>query len=69
MAGLIDLQDALDPGHDLVRGGVGGLIEVDHTVALELKQGSGSGRPAAGQRGEVVGLNVELIKVLNNKGD
>jgi len=65
---LVDLEDALNPGNDLMGRGVGWLVEVDDTVSLELKKRAGSGRPSAGERGEMVGLDVQLIKVLNGKG-
>ena len=39
VAGLVDAEDALDPGDDFVGGGIGGLVEVDHTrgdIGLEV---------------------------------
>jgi hypothetical protein len=52
-----------------VGGGVRGLVEVDHTVALELHEGARSRRPSAGQRGEVVSLHIQLVEVLSlNEG-
>jgi len=68
VAGLVNLQDTLDPCNDLVRGRVRWLVEVDHTIALELKEGSSGGRPATGEGSEVVCLDVKLVKVLK-KGE
>lgn len=70
LTGLVDLEDALDPGDDLVGGRVRGLVKVDDSVALELDEGASCGRPSAGQRGEVRGLHVQLVEVLslNNEG-
>jgi len=64
VTGLLDLQDLLDPGDDLMGGGVGWLVEVDDTVVLEDVDGSLSGRVAAGEGGEVVGLHIEFVEVL-----
>ena len=64
VTGLLDLQDLLDPGDDLMGGGVGWLVEVDHTVVLEDVDGSLGGRVAAGEGGEVVGLHIEFVEVL-----
>ena len=64
LTSLVDLEDALNPGDDLVRRGVRGLVEVDDTVSLELGHGAGSGGPAAGERGEMVSLYVQLVEVL-----
>ena len=64
MAGLVDLENAFNPGNDLMRRGVGWLVKVDDTVALELSQWSGCWRPPARKRGEVVSLHVELVEVL-----
>jgi len=43
VTGLVDLENALDPCNDLVGGGVGWLVKVDDTVALELEERSSSG--------------------------
>lgn len=67
MAGLVNLQDALHPCNDLVRGGVGWLVEVDHTIALELEERSSGGRPATGEGREVSCLDVKLVKVLKRR--
>jgi len=64
VTGLLDLQDLLDPGDDLMGRGVGWLVEVDDTVVLEDVDGSLSGRVAAGEGGEVVGLHIEFVEVL-----
>jgi len=47
-----------------VRRGVGGLVKVDDTVALELSKRAACGGPSAWKRGEMVGLHVQLVKVL-----
>lgn len=64
LTSLVDLQDALNPGDDLVRGGVRGLVQVDDTVSLEFGHRAGRGGPAAGQGREMVGLHVQLVEVL-----
>jgi hypothetical protein len=64
LTSLVDLEDFLDPGDDLVRGGVGGLVEVDDSISFVLEEGSVGGRPSAGQGREVVGLHVQLVVVL-----
>ena len=43
MARLVNLENFLDPGDDLVRGGIGGLVKVDDTVLLEDVNGAVSG--------------------------
>jgi hypothetical protein len=68
VACLVDLENALHPGDDLVRGGVRRLVKVDDTIALELSEGSGGGRPAARQGREMVGLHVKLVVVLYKRG-
>lgn len=35
MACLFNLKNLLNPGDDLMGRGVGGLIEIDHTVVLK----------------------------------
>jgi hypothetical protein len=64
MAGLLDLEDLLDPGDDLVGRGVGWLVEVDNTVVLQDIDGALGGRKSTGERGEVVGLHIQLVEVL-----
>lgn len=48
MTGLLATENTTDPGDDLVRGGVRGLVEVDDTeldVAREVTlEGGGTGR-------------------------
>ena len=45
--GLVHPEDASDPGHHLVGGWVGGLVQVDHPVAHVLL-GKGIGRKNTG---------------------
>ena len=40
MASLVNLEDFLDPGNDLMGRGVGGLVQVDDTVLLEDVDGA-----------------------------
>ena len=44
-------------------GRVGGFIQINNTVALELLKRSIGGRPSCGQGGEVVGFDVKRIIV------
>ena len=67
MARLVNLEDLLDPGDDLVGGGVRGLVQVDHAVRLQHLDGPVRGRVAARQRREVRRLHVQLVEVLHNK--
>lgn len=39
VAGLLNIQDLLDPGDDFVGAGIGGLVEVDDTVLQVLLEG------------------------------
>ena len=64
LTSLLNTENSLHPGDDLMRRRVRGLVEVDDTVALELVQGALGGRPAAGQGREMVGLDIELVEVL-----
>ena len=65
LTSLFDLKDALHPGNDFVRRGVGWLVQIDDTVSLQLVHGAGSRRPSARKRGEMVGLNIQLVEVLS----
>lgn len=67
VAGLVDLEDFLDPGDDLVRGWVGGLVQVDHTILLEHLDGAVHGGEAAREGREVGSLDVELLEVLDDE--
>ena len=62
--GLVDLEDPLDPGDHLVGGGVRGLVEVDHTVALQLEHRARGRGPAAGEGREVGCLDIQLVEIL-----
>ena len=48
-----------------MRRGVGWLVQIDDTVSLQLDHGAGSRRPSARKRGEMVGLNIQLVEVLS----
>ena len=64
MTCLIDFQDSLDPGNDLVGTWVGWLVEVDHTILLEDVNWPVQGRVSTWQWSEMIGLNIQLIIVL-----
>lgn len=63
MAGLVDAEEALDPGDDLVGGGVGGLVEVEDAVFEILREGALEGGEAGGDGGVVAGADVEAVVV------
>ena len=67
MAGLLDAQDALDPGDDLVGGGVDGLVQVDAAGLDVVLDGAVEGRGAVGQGCVVVGSDVEFVEVLEQE--
>lgn len=78
VAGLLDAQDTLDPGDDLVRRGVRGLVEVDDTagnVALEVALvrstavGDGDEVVAAGQHLAVVLQQQRPLAGVDGRGD
>ena len=58
LTGLVDLEDALDPGDDLVGGRVRRLIKIDDTIVLEHVDGALSGRISARKWRKVGGLDV-----------
>ena len=64
MPRLIHLQYLLNPGDNLVRGRVRGLVQIDHTVVLQHVDGPVCGRVATGERREMTGLHVQLVEVL-----
>jgi len=43
LTSLVYLENSLDPGDDLVGGGIGGLVKVDDSIALELFKRSARG--------------------------
>jgi len=61
---LVNLQDFLDPGDDLVGGWVRGLVEVDDTVLLQDVDGTVRGGVTARERSEVGSFHIEFVKVL-----
>ena len=67
VARLVDLEDFLDPGDDLVGARVRRLVQIDHTVLLEDVNGSISRRVATRQRCEVRRFDVELVEVLETE--
>ncbi len=64
VTGLLDAEDPLDPGHNLVRGGVGGLVEVDHTITDVVIERALKRRVTGGDGGVVSGADKELVVVL-----
>jgi hypothetical protein len=64
VTGLLHAEDPLDPGHDLVRGGVGGLVEVDHTIANVVIERALKRRVTRGDGGVVSSADKELVVVL-----
>jgi hypothetical protein len=67
MTSLVNLEDFLDPGHDLVGGGVRWLVKVDNTIGFQHVDGAVCGRIAARQGGEMRRLDIELVKVLRTQ--
>ena len=53
VASLVDLEDFLDPGDNLMRGWVGGLVQVNHTVLFEHVNWTVKRGETAGQRSKV----------------
>ena len=68
MTGLFNFQNASDPGDDLVRGGVGRLVDVDDAGADVVLDGSLQGRASVRNRGEMGRSHIELIPALQEKG-
>jgi len=64
---LLNLQDFLDPGNDLMGRGVGWLVEVDDTILLQDVNGTVGGRVTARKGSEVGSFHVELVEVLKGK--
>lgn len=64
VASLIDLEDALDPGDDLVGRGIGGFVEVYDAVLEVLCKIALEGRGAAGDGRVVGGQNIHSFIVL-----
>jgi hypothetical protein len=67
VARLVDAQDALDPGHDLVRGGVGRLVEVDAAGLDVLREGALERRVARGDGRVVARAHVQRVVVLQQQ--
>ena len=68
VAGLLDAKDAAEPGHDLVRRRVRGLVQVDHTVPdvlLDLALERGAARR---NRRVVTRAHVERVVVAQEQG-
>jgi len=68
VAGLLDAEEALDPGDDLVRGGVSGLVEVEDAVFEVFREGAFEGGVAGGDGGVVAGADVESVVVFEEDG-
>lgn len=68
VAGLLDFEEALDPGDDLMGGRVGGLVEVDDAVFEVFREGAFEGGVTGGDRGVVAGAYVEAIVVFEKDG-
>ena len=68
VAGFFDAEEALDPGHDLVGGRVGGLVEVEDAVFEVLGEGALQGGVAGGNGGVVAGADVEALVVFEENG-
>jgi hypothetical protein len=64
MSSLLDFENLLNPGNDLMGRGVGWLIKVDDTVVLKLLDGSLCGRETTGEGSEMASLHVKLLEVL-----
>jgi hypothetical protein len=64
VTGLLDAEDSLDPGHDLVRGRVGGLVEVNHAIAYVVVQRALKRRVASRDGSVVSSADKELVVVL-----
>lgn len=68
VAGLLDAEEALDPGDDLMGGRVGGLVEVDDAVFEVFREGAFEGGVTGGDGGVVAGADVEAIVVFEEDG-
>ena len=68
VASLLALEDALDPRDNLVGGGVGGLVKVDHTILHVLVERTAEGVETILRLGEVAAADVHVSVVLEEKG-
>jgi len=64
---LLHAQDPLDPGHHLVRAGVGRLVQADEAGLQVVGDVSLERRGAVGERRVMVRPDVEFVKVFEKK--
>lgn len=64
VSGFFDTEDAFDPGDNLVRGRVGGLVEVEDAVLEMFGEGSLERGVTGGDRSVVSCSDVEAVVVL-----
>lgn len=64
MTRFLDPEDPFNPGHDLMRRRVGGLIEIDDAVPDVVDERPLKRRVTGGERGVVSGSYVEAVVVL-----
>ena len=67
MASFFNAEDALDPGHDLVGGWVGGLVQVDAAVAHVLPPRALQRGVSRGDGGVVASADVQAVIVLEEE--
>ena len=67
VAGFFDAENPLDPSDHLVRARVCRLVEVENAALDVLRQRALQRGRSEGQRGVVVGANVELVEVLEQQ--
>ena len=67
MTGLFDAENSLDPGDHFVRAWVGRLVQVENAAFDVLRQRALQGRRSEGERGVVVGADIELVEVLEEE--
>ena len=65
MTRLFDLQNSLNPSNDLMGRWVRWLVEVDDSILLKDVNWSVQWRVSTWKWGEMVGLDVQFIVVLN----
>ena len=68
MSSLLHAQDAFDPGDDFVGGGVGGFVQVDHSVGEMFSDGAGEGGGSGWDGCVVGGTDVEVGVVTEEEG-
>ena len=68
VASFVHSEDSLNPSHDLMRGGVGRLVQVYDSQPDILGDGPLQGSRACWDWGIVAGLHVQLVVVLEQEG-